>query len=123
MEIVSEILSESQLNDQVIELANLLKANRRENLLVAFGFGCEKDIDDLWKDENVKAEDLEFYIHKSIQEGIYRIGKADFHITDIDKSFQILFCHESDIHLISKDENLLNVVKTIWEKSGFEIRP
>lgn len=51
--------------------------------------------------------------------GYYRIGRDNLHVKAGTGRVEFLFCHESDIHFISEDTELVERLKAAWLAEGF----
>lgn len=72
-----------------------------------YGFGTEIHIDLQYVPMRVSTKLIDRFIRDSIKQGIVIPGHCDFSFTIPDERIEILFCHESDIHLNGKDDTLI----------------
>ena len=119
MEIVSNTLTASQLVGEISEIGNILNASGVDEVIVTLGWGAGLDINDLWKPIRLRVGELERYVHAKIEDGTFRAGNSDLFIEDETRSFEFLICHESDIHLSTKSENLVRRTEQRWMEAGY----
>ena len=119
MTCVTGPLTPVQILDEVPEIVKLLQSSGIENLRVEYGWGCKLETSRLWQDIEVRLQDLVAFIRNSIEEGIYSPGQADLVLQDRDRTFECLFCHESDIHLVTDDDGLITQATRRWLDKGY----
>ena len=119
MTCVTGPLTPAQLLDEVPEIVKLLQSSGIENLTVEYGWGCKLETSQLWQDIEVRLQDLVAFILSSIEKGIYSPGCADLVLQDRDRTFECLFCHESDIHLVTEDDGLITQATRRWLDKGY----
>jgi hypothetical protein len=84
-----------------------------------YGWACNLDIDELWKDIPITIEELGSFIQQSTERGIYNLGRSDLFIQVKDGTVKFLLCHESDINLETENSELLQEVKAHWAAQGY----
>ncbi len=89
-----------------------------EEILVAYGWGRVSPDELLYEDIRMPLSKLMSFIAES--EDRYRPGRDNLHLSDPDGRFQILLCHESDIHFVSDDPLLVERLKQKWDAEGRE---
>src|SRR6185295_17819842 len=119
MTCVTGPLTPVQILDEVPEIVKLLQSSGIENLMVEYGWGCKLESSRLWQDIEVRLQDLVAFIRHSIEDGIYSPGQADLVLQDRDRTFECLFCHESDIHLVTDDDGLITEATRRWIDKGY----
>ncbi len=119
MKCVTGHLTPTQLLEEVPEIVRLLECGGIEELLVEYGSGCKLQADQLWQEIQIRSIDLVAFIQSSIEKGIYSPGEADLVLQDRDRSFECLFCHESDIHLATDDDGILTQAAQRWMDKGY----
>jgi hypothetical protein len=102
-------------------ITKVLQGNGVKHLLVKYGWGCNLDIDSLWRDIAVETDGLVSFAHLSESQGIYRLGSSDLIIEDNYHSFRFLLCHESDIHLETHNESLIEAILYGWNLRGLGV--
>lgn len=120
MNCVSGPLTPAQVLDELPEIVKLLRLSGIEELLVEFGSGCKLEAQRLWQDMEVRLNDLVAFVQRSIEEGIYSPGRADLIVQDRDRNFECLFCHESDIHVVTEDMSMIEQVNKRWMEKGYK---
>jgi hypothetical protein len=119
MELSSGLLSEDDYRRALIDLADLLRKVGVEEVSVAFGFGCDCPDELLFVDQPLPLERLLPFIAESEASDYYRVGSDNFHINDVTNRWQILLCHESDVHFTTNDESLIQRVEAAWLARGY----
>ena len=119
MTCVSGPLTLTQLLEEVPEIVKLLQSSGIEQLVIEYGWGCKLEPERLWQDIEVRALDLVTFIQDSIDKGIYPAGQADMVLRDRDGNFELLFCRDSDIHLMTDDDVILAEATKRWMDKGY----
>jgi hypothetical protein len=119
MKCVTGPLTPTQLLEEVPEIVRLLESGGIQDLLVEYGSGCKLEADQLWQEIQIRSMDLVAFIQSSIEKGIYSPGQSDLVLQDRDRSFECLFCHESDIHLATDDDGILTQAAQRWMDKGY----
>ncbi|MBZ5595036.1 MAG: hypothetical protein LAP39_22565 [Acidobacteriia bacterium] len=119
MTFVTSPLTPTQLLDEIPQIVGWLQSNGIDNLVIEYGSGCKLDPELLWRDIEVRRADLVSFIQSSIEQGIYSPGEADLVVQDRDRTFECLFCHESDIHLATDHESILTQAAQRWLDKGY----
>jgi hypothetical protein len=119
MTCVTGPLTPAQLLDEVPEIVKLLQTIGIKYLVVEFGSGCKLEPNQLWQEIDVGLIDLVAFVQDSIEKGIFSPGRADLVLQDRDGSFECVFCHESDIHLMSDDSAIITGATTRWMDKGY----
>ena len=119
MTFVTSPLTRTQLLEEIPQIVGWLRSNGIDDLLIEYGSGCKLEPELLWRDIEVRLTDLVPFIESSIDNGIYAPGEADLVVQDRDRTFECLFCHESDIHLATDDESILTQAAQRWLDKGY----
>ena len=101
------------------KIVKLLQSSGVDRLLVEYGSGCKLEPGQLWQDIEIPLPELAAFIEASIQQGIYSPGQADLVVQDRDRTFECLFCHESDIHLMTDNDGLIAEATKRWMDKGY----
>jgi len=98
-EVVTGILEEDQVRDELRYLVDHFSKNGEESCDVLFGFAWGNDYypGNQWSYESVKLSSLESKISDVERRNIGRLANDDLFIKVGGLEFQ--FCHESDIHI------------------------
>ncbi len=98
-EVVTAILEENQIRDELQYLIDYFSKNGNEFCDVLFGYAWGNDYypDNEWFYESVKLSGLKSKIFEIEQRNIGSLSNDDLFITVA--GFEFLFCHESDIHI------------------------
>lgn len=117
MEIITKIFEDNHIKEMVTEVLNFLKENRVKKTIIMYGWECKTD--NQYADIEILFDDLEKTISRSQKDGVFKLGVADLYISDIEKTFEFLLCHESDIHFKSDNEELVEKVRQKWSDKGY----
>lgn len=117
MEVRTGPLSESQLEQEIDNLAGLLARKGLRELQVAFGWDCNLSIDEMWQYQPVKSAELSSFISGAEERGILTLGKGDLFCRC--ENFEFILCHESDIHLESFESRQVEFEER-WFNLGYE---
>jgi len=110
--VFSKILNREELILTLNDITSILKKNNIERVEISFGFMWGRDGDE-WIDYDVLTPEISERIEKEENLNNGKLGKDDFWISIKELEVQILFCHESDIHLCYNNEN--NITHSILE--------
>ena len=112
-------LTPTQLLEEVPQIVKWLQSNGIDDLVVEYGWGCNLEPGQLWQDIEVRLAELAAFIQNSIEKGIYSPGQSDLVLQDRDRTFECLFCHESDIHLATQHGALIAEAARRWLDKGY----
>lgn len=119
MELTSGILSRADYLRGVERVVEFLRSAGVSEVLVAYGFGCDCPDEQLYQDVPMPLDRLLPFMAEGERLGYYRICKDNLHVKDGTGRAEFLFCHESDIHFISEDAELMERLKGMWLAAGF----
>jgi hypothetical protein len=119
MELTTGILSRADYVRAVEGAVELLRFVNVSEMLVAYGFGCDCPDEELYRDVAIPLHRLLPFMSEGEAMDYYRIGRDNLHVKDGTGRLEFLFCHESDIHFISEDAELVERLKAIWLVEGF----
>lgn len=119
MELTSGILKVEQIKNELDTLVSLFKDCDVDLVKVAYGFGCESDMDVQYVDMEIPTKDLKDFIERSVAKGIYKFGYNDLHVKSEQEDVEFLLCHESDIHLYTDSNESFNWILNKWLISGY----
>ena len=120
-EIRTEPLNISQLATSVTDITALLQSRDLDSVEVTYGWACKLPEDQLWRPKEIKTQQLQFFIERSVDTGVYQFGRCDLHIEDKQKTFEFRLCHESDVHFESIDQTLVAKVESLWLQKGLTL--
>jgi hypothetical protein len=104
----SDYLSKEQMHDALLALPGVLLELVGEHKLVAMYGWATKLHADLWyKPMSEDTRWLEYLIEDSLDQRIVIPGESDFKVQVPENRLEVMFCHESDIHLNGSDDDLL----------------
>jgi hypothetical protein len=119
MELTSGRLSRDDYLQAIAGVIEFMAAEGVREVLVAYGFGCDCPDEQLYRDQPMPLGRLEAFIAEAEGFDSYRAGKDNLHVKDGTGRIEFLFCHESDIHFISEDRELVERLKAKWLAAGF----
>jgi len=120
-EIVTNPLSLDQLEKNIPEITNL-KVALGTPVNVEYGWGCNLPTDQLWQTTLIDFSDLQNFIESARKSGIFKLGASDPHVSDLDGRWSFTLCHESDLHFVSSDRQLIEQIAAMWNSSGFNVQ-
>lgn len=118
MELTSGLLSRDDYLCAIDGVVKFLAGAGVRDVLVAYGFGCDCPDEQLYQDVPIPLDKLPSFIAHAEGLDFYRVGKDNLHIKDSKGHLEFLFCHESDIHFISEDADLIAQLKAVWLAEG-----
>jgi hypothetical protein len=119
MEIRTDILSRDDYIRAISTIIESLTDSGMHEVLVAFGFGCDCPDEQLYEDVPMPLKGLLSHIDEAERMDHYRVAKDNLHVKDVAGRFEMLLCHEADIHFISDEKMLLDSFMVQWTVSGF----
>jgi hypothetical protein len=122
VEIVTQQLDNATLEAQLRLVAELCPAFDPSGVNVSYGWACELDIDELYRDHLVESHRLLEFVDESIRRGVFTLGQSDLHIHGAGIDFSFRLCHESDVHFDSPDSALVSRVVSAWKTAGLSVR-
>lgn len=82
-----------------------------------YGWACEIDEPYI----PITVPDAREFFRQAVSEKIWEPGSADLYVEVPTLTAEFLFCHESDIHLISKNDKVLAQWRTRWLTQGYTV--
>lgn len=120
----SSILTAERLKQAMEALPDFFKAMLGDCIVTAhYGLGSEIHADLQFVPMRVGTRWTDRFIADSISRGIVVPGRSDLLFTTPEERLEILFCHESDIHLGGKDDKLIQMLVTASEFSDVCFQP
>jgi hypothetical protein len=124
VEIITKKLSRDQFENEIARLVELLSEHQLNQLIVFYGFDCNLEQDELFKEIRVATSELREFIEQSETKGVFVLGDNNLHIEDANKRIGVLLCHESDIHATGdEEEQIIKILRSEWEKAGYKPSP
>jgi len=116
--VFSKILNREELILAVNKIISILTRNNVERVEISFGFMWGRDGEE-WIDYDVSTAEISERIENEENLNNGKLGKDDFWISIKELEVQILFCHESDIHLCYNSENYITqAILEKWEEKN-----
>jgi hypothetical protein len=122
VQIVTQQLDDATLEAQLRLVSELCAAFDPSGLDVSYGWACELDIDELYRDHRIDSHRLLDFVDESTRRGVFTLGQSDLHIQGADIGFSFRLCHESDVHFESADLALVTRVVSAWKAAGVSVR-
>lgn len=119
MELTSGLLSRTDYIRAAEQVVSFLRSVGVSEVLVAYGFGCDCPDEQLFQDVPMPLDRLLPFISTGERLDYYRIGKDNLHVKDCTGRIEFLLCHESDIHFICEDKELVERLKAEWLAQDF----
>jgi hypothetical protein len=114
LQIRTTVLSHDRLLKEANRLPGYLIALGTEKVVVSYGWGSGIH-EDLWYlPMQVKIAHLRLFLADSISQRIYLPGDSDLLIEDEPNTWSVRLCHESDIHLESDREDVVDYFVQAW---------
>jgi hypothetical protein len=114
-EVRSEFLDDHQFLKEVHWVCALLEERPEAVLNLTWGFGTDPEY---WFANAVGATNVRRFLEDAVVAGIYTWGQADVYIEMPGKEVKITLCHETDLHVESKDEAWIKRSTDRWSKEG-----
>ncbi|MDY3560314.1 hypothetical protein R5W23_001546 [Gemmata sp. JC673] len=119
MELATGVLSRTDYIRAAERVVEFIRSLGAAEVLVAYGFGCDCPDEQLYQNVPMSLGGLLPFMSEGERLDYYRIGKDNLHVKDGIGRTEFLFCHESDIHFISEDAELVGRLKDLWLAAGF----
>jgi hypothetical protein len=118
MELSSGILSRDEYLRAIARVIEFMAGAGVQEVSVAYGFGCDCPDEQLYQDMQMPLYRLWPFIAEAERLDYYRVGQDNLHVWDGAGRFELLFCHEADIHFISEDKALADEFCTMFARLG-----
>ncbi len=119
MELTSGILSRDDYLRAIVDIVEFLRAAGFRDVLVSYGFGCDCPDEELYVPVAMPIDHLPNFVAESEAVDFYRVGKDNLYVEAPGGGPGILFCHESDIHFVSEDAELVGRLRAEWSALGY----
>lgn len=119
VELTTGILSRAEYLRATEVAVEFLRSASVAEVLVAYGFSCDCPDEQLYQDVPLPLDRLLSFMAEGERLDYYRIGRDNLHVKDGTGRTEFLLCHESDIHFISEDAELVERLKGLWLATGF----
>jgi hypothetical protein len=121
---VSHILNEEEIEQALLAVPSFLIDELGNTILsVIYEYGCNIHPDLWYEPMSVSTSRLDDFIADSLNRKLVVPGQCDFRIVVVNSKFDLLFCHEKDIHLKGSDHDLVSRLMSIEPYSGFNFKP
>ena len=119
MDITSGLLSRDEYLRAITSAVELPALAGVRDVLVSYGFGCDCPDEQLYEEIPMPVDRLPEFVAESEAADYYRVGRDNLHLTTPGGGTEFLFCHESDVHFISDDAELVGRLKAEWSSWGW----
>ena len=119
MEITSGILTREQIEEEISETSDFLIRHGIAQVTVSFGWGCDADLHDLWKESQISPSQIDFFVDSEGSKVGFVAGKGDLFVESSEPSLKLHFCHDSDIHFSSRDSDIFLNLSQRWKAKNF----
>ena len=104
----SDYLPKEQMHAALLALPGILQTLLGEHKIIAsYGWAAKIHGDLMYKPMREDTRWIQYLIEDSIEQRIVVPGESDFRFEVPEGRFDLLFCHECDIHLDGSDDELL----------------
>lgn len=108
-------IDRDQLLHEFEETLNTIEEHGVLTVKAMFGFGIDMDDPDIWEEFEATVPEILAKLRTKVEDRSFPIGLADFHI-DSD-SFKLLLCNDSHMHLETRDKNIYEAIRGLWESN------
>ncbi len=120
LSICTEILPRAYLRSELLRVIEYLKTHAANDIDVYFGWDCEFPEDGDYEESlRVPASEIADLVGRYTELKIYSIGESDLFLTDRDHGVEILFKHESDIHVTTPHSEIIEEFRSAWIERGW----
>jgi hypothetical protein len=119
MEITSGILSNEQVRQEMAGLQDFLLRHNIREATVMFGWGCDEESTDIWKKFKVNSNAVVDFINERQEAVGFDLGSADLYVKCEQPTVVIQFCHESDVHVTTATDVIIEDVLVAWKRKGY----
>jgi len=104
----SEFLSAERLRSALLQLPSIIEHLLGQVAISArYGCGTKLHAELHFIPMGLSTELLPFFLEDSLDQRIYAPGESDLLLALPDQQLDLIFCHESDIHINGEDEELM----------------
>ena len=119
MEVTSGILSAPAMSQELLALPSVLSQLGVAEVEVFFGIGCTGPMDELYKSAHLVPSAILEWVDDEGQSVGFEISRGDLFVKATDGKVEVLFCHESDIHVEGSDATAVATFEHRWRGLGF----
>lgn len=119
VELTSGILTSRQVQAELAATPEILRRHGLEQVVAFFGYGTTGNTDEMWESHELHVSKLLEFAQQGVERGLFVPGKTDLYVEAPDESTVLQFCHDSDIHLKSANEALIEEMSLRWKDLGF----
>ena len=124
MEIVTNILTEEQIRQELRDTILFLSQREVKEVEVSFAFTPDSpELDDVGVHHTVPVPELLSFVAERERTKGFRLGRYDCWIELPRFNAQFRFCNDRDIHVSSESPEVLDSIRAHWRARGFQIYP
>jgi hypothetical protein len=124
VEILTNILSEEEVRQELGDTMLLLTQRGVTDATVSFGFTPDSpDLDDVGMRYIVPVVDVPSFVAERERKKGFQLGLYDCWIEPSGLDARFLFCNDRDIHFTSESAELLDSIRAHWRAKGFNVYP
>jgi hypothetical protein len=115
VEILTNILTEQQFRQELSNAMSFLAQRGISRAVVSFGFTLHApQLEDVSVGDTVPIADVPAFIAKRERSKDFRLGVFDCCIEPSGLDMRFLFCNDRDVHVMSDNTELLDVIRSCW---------
>lgn len=119
--LISKVVPAAEILRALEAFPAFLLARGIEECSVMHGWGSDLPIDALWKPMKIPIPDIAGFVSQAIERRDFLAGDSDFYLELTVPCAEFLFCHESDIHLKTEDQELMRAFREFLEGLGIPV--
>lgn len=117
-EIVTEQLPSSDIWERLDWMIEYLRRREVSQVELMYGVGMDMDNDEMFQPIEAAIEEVVPRIEEMVRSGVLTVGNGDIFIQSDAAGVQFHLCHESDIHVRTRDAERLQEISSEWQASG-----
>ena len=115
LELTSRTINRAEFDAYLNRIQDYLVSIECGVVKVAWGWGCNLELEELWIYREISVELLHDYISKASLENVFIPNEADVFVQSINGEFEFTLSHEADIHFETTDPDLFRRVRQVWQ--------
>jgi len=124
VEILTNILSEETLREELEHAMSFLAQRGISDVAVSFGFTPDApQLDDVGVRYTIPIADVPSFIAERERTKGFQLGMYDCWIEPSALAARFLFCNDRDVHVTSESAELLDSLRAHWRAKGFSVYP
>lgn len=115
----TDTLNSEAIWGEIEAIAKFFQKKGIREVSVSYGFSCNTS--EIYVPIRIPVSEIQSFIRRSIQEGIYQVGRGELHIEGGDPPMLFVLCHAGDIHFESDADSANREVERYWSEKGFPL--